>query len=229
MKINQKILSLPPYISTSWKNIASLFLEDKGGTSMLVIELYNGSRVEIPGLQQSIIETIFEAHTKYLEEEASKPIDLPIRREELAGGLPFRIGSGGGIEALGSAMQHNPEQKEAPDLPPEILTRITGVAKVLGLDDPHALPKPEPHCNCMHCQIARALQAQHGHDENLDEDVKSEELKFRVWDIKQTNEKLYSVSNPLDEKECYNVYLGTPLGCTCGQKNCEHIRAVLNS
>lgn len=227
MKINQKLLSLPPYISTSWKNISALFLEDKAGTSVLIIELNNGSRLEIPGLQQSIIETIFEAHTKFLDEE-TKPD--PIRREELASGLPFRIGSnGGGIEALGSALQHNPEQKEAPDLPPEILTRITGVAKVLGLDDPHALPKPEPHCNCMHCQIARALQAQHGNDENLDEEVKVEELKFRNWDIKQTNDKLYSVSNPLDEKECYNVYLGTPLGCTCGQKNCEHIRAVLNS
>ena len=43
------------------------------------------------------------------------------------------------------------------------------------------------------------------------------------------NSILIVVTNPLDANEHYNVFLGDPIGCTCGQKNCEHIRAVLNS
>ncbi|MGH2612567.1 MAG: hypothetical protein ACRDFB_05905, partial [Rhabdochlamydiaceae bacterium] len=62
-----------------------------------------------------------------------------------------------------------------------------------------------------------------------EEEVSDEDLKFRTWDIKQENDKLYSVTNPLDKKEHYNVFLGKPLGCTCGNKNCEHIQAVLKS
>jgi PhoH-like ATPase len=50
-----------------------------------------------------------------------------------------------------------------------------------------------------------------------------------IWGIEQTAEQLYKVTNPLDANEQYNVFLGTPLGCTCGLKNCEHIRAVLNT
>jgi hypothetical protein len=79
----------------------------------------------------------------------------------------------------------------------------------------------------MHCQIAKAL---HGElPEEQEEEVTDEDLKFRLWDIDQTGDKLYVVTNPLDSKEYYNVFLGDPIGCTCGEKNCEHIRAVLNS
>lgn len=226
MRITRKILNIPPYISTAWKNVASLLVEERGLDRILIIELQNGSRVEIPGLEPPLIAAIFETHTKVLEEETS-PRDLtPFpRREEMP---PFRFGIGSGMDTV-SAMHHNVEQKDAPPLPPEILTKIISIARVLGIFDPHALPKPEPHCNCVHCQIARNLQGQIGHSENFDDEVKDEELKFRVWDIKQTSENLYTVSNPSDQKEVYNVFLGEPIGCTCGQKNCEHIRAVLNS
>ncbi|NGX33463.1 MAG: hypothetical protein K1060chlam4_01531, partial [Candidatus Anoxychlamydiales bacterium] len=40
---------------------------------------------------------------------------------------------------------------------------------------------------------------------------------------------LYRVTNPLDENEHYSVFLKDPIGCTCGKKNCEHVKAVLNS
>ena len=63
----------------------------------------------------------------------------------------------------------------------------------------------------------------------VEEEITEDDLKFRNWDIRQTADKLYAVTNPLDENEHYSVFLGTPLGCTCGEKNCEHIRAVLNS
>ncbi len=230
MKINHKMLNLPPYISTPWKNISALLVEDRGFGLILIVQLHNGTRIDIPGLDKTLIQTIFEAHSQFMEEEmASRPTPLtPSIKEDF---LPFRFSIGSGIEALGSAMQHNPEQKNLPDLPPEVLAKITGVAKVLGIDDPYTLPKAEPHCNCAHCQIAKALHGQSRPVEQsaAEEVIKDEDLSFRTWDIKQPGEKLYVVSNPLDAKEQYNVYLGDPIGCTCGQKNCEHIRAVLNS
>ena len=56
-----------------------------------------------------------------------------------------------------------------------------------------------------------------------------DDLKFRDWDIEQKSEELYEVTNPIDQNEHYQVFLGNPVGCTCGKKNCEHIRTVLNS
>lgn len=227
MKINEKILNIPPYISTSWKNIISLHVEEKQGQSLLVVSMKDGSRISVPGLGQTSIDAIFDAHAKYLENPSSNPIaGLPIE-PGMNFGFPLKIGAGG-IESIGSMMQHNPDQANSPNLPREILEKIAAVAKALGIDNPGALPKAEPHCNCMHCQIARVL---HG-DKELDEAdiaVSEEDLKFRQWDIEQTKEKLYAVTNPLDKNEHYSVYLGEPLGCTCGKKNCEHIRAVLES
>jgi len=65
--------------------------------------------------------------------------------------------------------------------------------------------------------------------ESLEEEVSAEDLKFRDWDIVQSGDDVYIVTNPLNAEEQYNVYLGNPVGCTCGQPNCEHIRSVLNS
>ena len=63
----------------------------------------------------------------------------------------------------------------------------------------------------------------------MEEIVSDEELRFKTWEISQTNDKLYLVSNPIDANEHYSVYLGEPVGCTCGEKHCDHIRAVLSS
>ena len=133
------------------------------------------------------------------------------------------------MESLGSIMHHNPSQSKAPNLPPEILDKITAISKIMGVEDTESIPKAEPHCNCIHCQIAKALRGQKKKNEEILEEVTDEDLKFKTWDIKQTGKKLYSVTNPLDNNENYNVFLGKPVGCTCGQKNCEHIKAVLNS
>ena len=138
------------------------------------------------------------------------------------------------MEHFGTLLQHNPEQANSPDLPPDILEKIAHLSKTLGIEDPNTVPKPEPHCNCMHCQIARAMQTGLNGElpetkEEQEEIVSDEDLKFKTWDVAQTGEKLYSVTNPLDAKEHYNVYLGDPIGCTCGENHCEHIRAVLNT
>lgn len=244
MKINSKILSLPPYISTSWKNIASLHVEETPSGHSLMIELQNSTLIEVPNLDSSIIEAIFAAHAKSLDQDPPAPQTRPTpskvslgqpmnnggNNEELLGfSFPLQIGSGG-IENLGSAISHNPEQADAANLPQEILDKIAAISKAVGIDS-SMLPKAEPHCNCIHCQIARAVhgEAPKEVEEVSEEEVTPEDLKFRIWDIAQTGQNLYVVSNPLDAKEQYNVFLGAPVGCTCGEKNCEHIRAVLNS
>ncbi len=217
MKINDKILNIPPYISTSWENINSLFTQN----GYLIVILKSGAKIEIPNLKQETIDKIFKIHSKVLENK-TKP------KTFISFGLPSLPMDN--LESLSSAMQHNPEQKDSPDIPSEIINKIAKVAKLFAEDASMDIPKPVENCNCMHCQIARALQIGNGiHPENLDEEVDEKELKFRDWDIFEEGSHLYKVVNRLDEKEYYNVFLKEPIGCTCGKKNCEHIKAVLNS
>ena len=243
MKINTKILSIPPYISTSWKNISSLHVENQSSMLVLIVTLISGVRIEIPHLQSAALEEIFATHARTMEQEEKPaqsklplktPFSFPGGHEQILSlGFPIRNGLTN-IESLGSLLQHNPDQANSPDMPPDILQKIAQLSKTLGIEDPNAIPKPEPHCNCMHCQIAKALQVGLGNEEqekkeDEEEIVSDEELKFRTWDVAQAGEKLYIVTNPIDDKEHYNVYLGQPIGCTCGEAHCEHIRAVLNT
>jgi len=218
MMISSEILSIPPYLSTSWKNILSLHTTPDGDKFTLIVTLNSGLPISIPSLDKLAIDTIYEAHTRYGSTQAAQLS----KTEPLALPMPEHI------DLMNSAMQHNPAQSDSPEIPKEILEKITAISKVLGLNDTFELPKAELHCNCPFCQISRAF---HGTEteSKIEEPVSEKDLIFRTWDIKQSAEKLYTVINPLDEKEQYSVFLGDPLGCTCGQKNCEHIRAVLNS
>jgi hypothetical protein len=239
MKITPQILSIPPYISASWKNIASLHVEDQHLSLLLIVTLLSGARIEVPHLEPPMIEVIFAAHARFLEQdEKPVPFKVPPRapfnfatgnEQVLSMEIPFKNGLAD-MEGFGTLLQHNPEQANSPDLPGDVLEKITLLSRSMGIDDPAAVPKPEPHCNCMRCQIARAMQA--GVDsekEEPEEVVSDEDLKFRTWDVAPANDKLYIVTNPLEGKEQYNVYLGDPIGCTCGESHCEHIRAVLNT
>jgi hypothetical protein len=244
MKINSKVLSIPPYISTSWKNIASLHVENQELMLVLVVTLLTGIRIEVPHLELPTIEAIFTTHARFLEQEEKilhqkippkSSINFPGGHEQILSlELPLK-NTLVSMEHFGTLLQHNPEQADSPDLPPDVLDKITQLSKTLGIDDPNAVPKPEPHCNCLRCQIAAAMQkgfgneAQDQNKEEQEEIVTDEELKFRTWDVAQTGDKLYLVSNPIDTKEHYNVYLGDPVGCTCGHAHCEHISAVLNT
>ena len=239
MKLNPKILSIPPYISTSWKNVVSLHIEKRPPHTVLVIGLVNTSVIEIPNLPPPILEAVFKAHENYLEQEASAPqypkgsMPAPLFQGSLEDPialftLPLRIG----METnMGNLLQHNPEAADTPDLPKEVLDKVASFSKAIGFESIENMPKPEPHCNCMHCQILRTLQAEEvtyegDHEEEI---ITQEDLKFRDWDIQQSGENLYLVTNPLHNDEQFTVYLGSPTGCTCGKKNCEHIHAVLNS
>ncbi len=241
MKINPQLLSIPPYISTSWKNIASIHVEDANPEFVLIVTLLNGTRIEIPHLEPTMVEAIFASHARFLEQDdKNTPLKFPPRapmnflgsgEHVLSLELPFKNGLIE-MQGLGTLLEHNSNQANSPDLPDDVIEKITEIAKSMGVEDPDAFPKPEPHCNCMRCQIAKAMQGgvkEEAAKEEVEEIVSDEELKFKNWDVTQTNDQLYVVTNPLDTKEQYTVYLGDPIGCTCGEKQCEHIRAVLDT
>ncbi len=243
MKITPKILSIPPYISTSWQNIASIHVENISSSLVLVVSLLNGTRIEIPHLEPIVLEAIFSSHARFIEQnEKSAPSKSPPKTPmsfivggETATSLEFPFKNGFlEVQGLGTILEHNPEQADSPDLPKEVLEKISELTKSMGIDDVEGLPKPEPHCNCMRCQITKAMHGGASKEESTtqeetEEIVTEEDLKFKNWDVKQTDDKLYAVTNPLETKEQYTVYLGDPLGCTCGQKHCEHVRAVLDT
>ncbi len=243
MKIDDNMLSIPPYLSTNWSHVRALYV--KG--NLLVVTLSDGDNVNIPGLDQATLEKIFSTHALYLEKDTPQRIQnihsnpmkiapplafLQPMSDGNTGESPFRLAFGA-FDGLGTAMQHNPAQAQMPDLPPEVLQKVSAIAKIVAPDDVRVLPKAEPHCNCVHCQIARAIQSGLNITEaevaSAEEEVPDAELQFQQWDIKQTGTNLFRVINKLDTKEEYNVYLGEPVGCTCGKAGCDHIVAVLKS
>ncbi|MCH9631645.1 MAG: hypothetical protein S4CHLAM37_16690 [Chlamydiia bacterium] len=249
MKINRKVLSIPPHISTSWKNVASLHIQNEGGEKILVVTLENESIIEVPNLTDASLKEVFEAHTKFLEQGEESSVEnkqnqnvtqkTPLQNPfAIAGdsnvtfGMPFKMD---GLGNIGDFMHHNQEQANSPDLPNDMIEKITTVGKAIGLDKQlESMPKAEPHCNCPFCQVSRALHGDSKEEApaesfNPDEEVSDDELSFKEWDIKQMGQDLYHVTNPLDTSESYQVFLGENLGCTCGHKNCEHLKAVLNS
>ncbi len=229
MRITATALSIPPYISVAWKDVSSLHTKPDASSpsvTILVVTLRSQLQVEVPYLDSFLLEDIFDTFAKYneLEKTAEKKLfegpfhfSLPLKKEMSK-------------DSMITSISHNPEQANLPDLPSEMLEKVTQIAKAFGLEDSSLLPAPEPDCNCVHCQIIRSL---HGETPtklaSVEEEISEADLSFRGWDIKQTQEKLYTVTNPLDANEHYTVFLGAPLGCTCGHKNCEHIKAVLST
>ncbi|MGE3954885.1 MAG: hypothetical protein AB7F31_06860 [Parachlamydiales bacterium] len=230
MKVTKKLLSIPPYLSTGWENVGAIRVD--GEVPLLVVQLIDGTNIQIPNLDRPTIQKIFLAHEQYLEgaqDHTAHP--EPFMGDQVLG-LPLRFGIGGfeGIGGPGGMMQHDPTQAGAPDLPSELLQKVAGIAGVLGVSDTTTLPEAEADCNCFHCQIVRALRHQFKEEGSSgEEEVSDDDLVFRTWDVSDRGDKLYIVTNPLDSNEQYSVFLGDPIGCTCGQKSCEHIQAVLRT
>lgn len=237
MKINEKILSIPPYISTTWSQIAALRM--KG--SVLSVTMTDGETINISGLSSDLINQIFSYHAAFLEKETlpSSQTSYPATKGGFKEGLgplaesttlSFAFGT---IDGMNMMAQHNPAQADAPDLPSEVLQNISEIAKTaLPLGDLQ-LPKSEQHCNCFYCQIARVINPSEllieSSVEHEEEVVTEDELRFEQWSIIQTGDNLYNVTSRLDDNEKYSVFLGHPVGCTCGKDGCEHILAVLKS
>jgi len=216
-KINNSVLIIPPYISTNWSHVKAIYLRD----DIFYVSIKDGETVAIPHLSPEEIEKIFFSHAEYLDQ--IEPNNDPMMKN-----VPLRI-SFGAVDGLGNIMQHNPEQADSPDLPKEIIEKITSVAKIVAPEEVQNLPKPEPQCNCFHCQILQAMNPEK--KEQIAENetaVSDEDLQFCQWNITPEGNKIYNVANRIDSDEQYKVCL-SPLGCTCGKPGCEHIVAVLKT
>lgn len=250
MKINNKVLSVPPYISTSWNYVDGLYM--KGAT--LVITLFGGESVNIPGLKPEIIQSIFAAHAESLEQEVVQQSSSKLESSQVPGmpfGVPlfsqaFPLVSSGdsafqlgisSMDGFGSALQHNPSQADAPDIPSEILQKIGAIVRIVAPEEVIGAASAEPDCNCPHCQITRVISSSFEEgDCSLDCEGHGVEVEIEEpeplprWRIQREGENLYSVVDHKDEAATeYRVFLGEPIGCTCGKHGCEHIVAVLKS
>lgn len=225
MNINHKILSIPPYISTSWDNISSLKTERIEETINLEILLQNGSKITIPSLDMSTVEKVFHCHAKHLE-GSSLAVRVPSSQILSFSNLQL-------LSTLGSFCEHDPNNSNAPALPKAVLEQFTEVAKSLPIANSEDLPKAEPHCNCPYCQITKAihqsLSYQDPAQELEEEEVSDKDLSFTSWIIEPLPSNIYKVIDPDNLAEYYLVSLNTPLQCSCGQTHCCHMQAVLRS
>lgn len=239
IKINHKILSIPPYISTSWKNVLSLKTQQINNSLSLDILLQDWSCVTIPEIEREIVNAVFTSHAKSLEEETNQsnlspfPPMPPFLLNPVKDPSTFLLDIPiplGGFKALTSILQHDPEKKEEPSFPADMIHKITTITKTMGVHDLDSLPKAEPHCNCPHCQIARSMRLAFEEPvQEIDEEISTKDLSFKSWIIHPPENNIYKVIHPDCPQEEYRVFLGSPISCTCGSNECEHIVAVLNS
>lgn len=229
IKVTKKVLSIPPYLSTSWSHIIALH----GKEDVLAVTLVTGDTIQITGLNSDIIQTIFSYHADYLEQDSSLPIQEEIKEEFSKVEEPFslQMAFGNSVDGLGSMMHHNPEQMDAPTLPPEILEKVSAISKIIMPTEEANIPQAVEGCNCFYCQLARVMNPVTVTvvESEEKEEVIDADLEFQQWNIHQTGEHLFDVTNRLDDHESYRVYLGETVGCTCGKNGCEHILAVLKS
>ncbi len=233
-KINDRILSIPPHISTSWDHVHSLYTQHSPeGSYTLSIHLDQGQIIHME-LDPALIDLAFASHLRYLENKiqqkhgASHPLALLAQlfhlssdmKESLFTPPPFLMTP----ESLEIALHHDPKRSADP-IDPEMLQRISQVIRWILNDDLSSLSKAEEGCHCPHCQLMRYI------DPNpVEEEICSEaDLQFKEWDIQSVGEQLYQVANPLNPSERYQVHLGNPLGCTCGETGCPHLLSVLKS
>ncbi len=244
IKMTSKLLSIPPYLSTNWGEVSALQIaQDEHGFPVLLVTLKHGEEVAIPNLPSPMLAAAFELHARSLEKQAevplpvnnpfemffnmlNTPLDLPpplfqalARNESVSSDLHG---------AVDVQLKHAPELSQTPDLPEALTTKMREMAEMSG----EALKKrfiPIEGCNCPHCQVGRLFGATDTPATQEDEPVSDADLTFREWDIQSVGERLYRVSHPLDKEESYHVFLGTPVGCTCGEQGCVHLHAVLRS
>lgn len=164
MKITSKILSIPPYLSTSWYDVDSLFQSEDGA---LVVALTNGTHVRLEQLSSEVIHTIFNAHACFLEEEAAREEeedeeeDKGLKRAEVEFSVqtPFTMGQmdEGNGDAMKIFMEHDASRSLGPLLPDAVLKRVTALAKMFLPPDMIPLDASHENCRCPFCQIVRAL------------------------------------------------------------------------
>jgi len=234
MKITKKILSLPPYISTRWEFISSLHVNE----GVLTVHLKDGTTCSVPDLSKETLATIFTHHVETTETAPDESEEIT----KLMGGIRsgfkdvmnmFTKLGANAMTSLGKVLEHDPNHANLPDLPPEMIKKVELLLNIIPQEDLLDMPESVPGCNCMYCQINRILRHakldQPDFLEQGGEPVEETELEFTEWIVENIEDKIYKVTNKLDPNEEYRVFLGNPIGCTCGKEHCEHILAVLRS
>jgi hypothetical protein len=239
MKITPKIFSVPPHISTRWENIVSLRVAD----DLLIVTLRDGTTCTIPHLPQETLDQIFAYHAEAADSTSQQKDDLHALVESMRTGFKQLLNMlsklGSGIPgSIGKALEHDPANANLPEIPPDMVQKIELLLKIIPEEEIMAMPDDVEGCHCMYCQmhriLRRALKAkgEGGPDilsEGETEAVEAKDLEFSEWTVEPLADKLYKVTNKIDTSEEYRVFLGDPIGCTCGKPHCEHVLAVLRS
>lgn len=239
MKITSKIFSVPPYISTRWEYVASIRAAD----DLLIVTLKDGTVCSIPHLQKEAIDQIFSYHAESAEASNHQREDLAQLLEGMRSGFKELVSmlsklGANALSSIGKALEHDPNNANLPQLPPDMVKKVQMLLNIIPQEDILAMPEGEPGCHCMYCQINRILreailkQQMSAPDilaEEEAEKVEEKDLEFSEWIVEPIKDKLYKVTNKLDPQEEYRVFLGDPIGCTCGKPHCEHVLAVLKS
>lgn len=233
--VTEKFLHISPYLSTTWSEVSSLRQEGPN----LFIALKNFTEVKIPFLKEKQLEAIFTFHEKYLDHffSAKQPLiesPPPFAQDLLSSFQPsrekmlqFAIGTPGDI----SDMEHNPHLKDLPELDPEVIKKIVSIVKVLTPEGEEAFLSKESveGCNCPACQIRHFLEKENQSGITQEEEFLEKPTEVMPWIISSVGENLYKVESKENPEEVAHVFLGNPLGCSCGEHGCPHLIAVLKS
>lgn len=249
MKINQRVLHIPPYISCKWSEIASIGVENIEGKDLLHVQLLSGARATVPNLNQDEIDLIFKMHVHHLEEVADEeerfknvkeipffsnlfqapPMDANVATS-FGAPISFHLDAN---DPSSLFQGHNPQFSNSPPLPKEILDKITLIAKAIGGEMIKEV-EPVELCNCFFCQIARALKNERIEErkphvpKNLPKDL----LRGGIdpeWMVDEVGPNMFKVISREEPGMVYQVYLGHPIGCSCGSNRCQHIIAALKT
>jgi hypothetical protein len=249
IKISERLFSFPPYLVTSWEHVSSLEGRHQPDEKVvLLFHMNTGLSVELPALAKSTVEAIFVAFQNYHEQRqiirlklksalASSAMNFPLPLAEGSAmglglaiplsGLPNLASGASALMPLIQNLRHNPQLKDLPSLPSDLLEKIAYTARELFNQDPDTeMPTPVAGCHCMHCQMARAIQTG---IEQAGERVDEHELRFSTWHIHSLSPVHYLVVSTNDPSQCFDVKLKPEIACSCGMPTCPHIEAVLRS
>lgn len=210
MIVNTKLLSIPPYISTSWKDV-ELLLSD--GENTLNVYLKNGTVIKIAHLMKEHLELIFKVHQEVLMQ---KQHDIP---PSLIDPLFFNFS--------GPFLEHDAEMSDADPLPDEIKQKLRSLIRSFPKLEKSQLPQFHENCNCPHCQLMNLLsdKENEGFEEELIDD---KDLVFAPWQVEKKSDKCFVLSHP-DLEERFEVNLESFPTCSCNQGSCEHLAYVLRN
>lgn len=203
MKVNSKIFSFPSIVSVTWDQVCCLSLEKHPELDQktLTLTLKNGKKFHLPPLKPEEIHHIFIAHARYaIEKGQQKPI--------------FQT--------------PNAENSPTPaQLPPKSLPSLNELKKPLL----NALLKVQLSKIAQESQITKqqALESHIAEENDVVEQITSEDLSFSSWRILEVAKNRYQLSDVDDPSLCFEVSLHKKVSCSCGQKSCEHIKTVLRS